>query len=166
MRVPGARDHDLVQLGAALQLTLSGFEEDLLRRLSHFVEYAGRYPMPKNAEKLRASSTYWATPTDQLLFDALVSRLAASLREIPEVDFSRVRIRRNPYAARIAKEGLLIQVGRGRPKKLLEVGGTRPRSVRFSDAVWKQIEVRARLRGLTVHAALREAILAWLRRAA
>ena len=91
---------------------------------------------------------------------------ASSLREIPEVDFSRVRVRRNPYAARIAKEGIVVQVGRGRPKRLLEVGGTRPRSVRFPDDIWKQIETRARARGLTVHAALREAILVWLRSAA
>ncbi len=91
---------------------------------------------------------------------------AASLREIPEVDFSRVKVRRNPYAARIAREGIVVQVGRGRPKRLLEVGGTRPRSVRFPDEIWKQIETTARARGLTVHAALREAILVWLRSAA
>jgi len=89
-----------------------------------------------------------------------------SLREIPEVDFSTARARRNPYAARIAKEGITIQVGRGRPKKLLEVGGTRPRSVRFPDTVWTRIEARARAKGMTLHAALREAILVWLRTAA
>jgi len=91
---------------------------------------------------------------------------AASLREIPEIDFSRVRVRRNPYASRIAKEGIVIQVGRGRPKRALEVGGTQPRSVRFPRVVWKRIEARARSRGISVHAALREAILAWLSRAA
>ena len=90
----------------------------------------------------------------------------ASLREIPEVNLSNARVRRNPYAARIAREGMVVQVGRGRPKKVLEVGGTEPRSVRFSDAVWNQIEERAKKRGLTVHAALREAILAWLETAA
>ena len=90
---------------------------------------------------------------------------AASLRAIPEVDFSAVRVRPNPYASRIAKEGIVIQVGRGRPKRALEVGGTRPRSVRFPEAVWKRIEARARSRGISVHAALREAILAWLSRA-
>jgi len=91
---------------------------------------------------------------------------AASLREIPEIDFSEAKVRRNPYAARIAKEGITVQVGRGRPKRLLEVGGTQPRSVRFPNVVWAQIEARARARGITVHAALREAILAWLKRAA
>ena len=90
----------------------------------------------------------------------------ASLREIPEIDFSKVRMRRNPYAARIAREGLTIQIGRGRPKKLLEVGGTRPRSVRFPDVVWKRLEARAKAKGMTLHAALRAAILAWLEAAA
>jgi hypothetical protein len=91
---------------------------------------------------------------------------AASLREIPEIDFTRAKVRLNPYAARIAKEGLIVQVGRGRPRKLLEVGPTRPRSVRFPEAVWKQIEMRAKARRISVHAALRQAILAWLKRAA
>src|SRR5947207_11493888 len=90
----------------------------------------------------------------------------ASLRDVPQIDFSSANVRRNPYAARIAREGIVVQVGRGRPKRLLEVGGTRPRSVRFPDEIWKQIETTARARGLTVHAALREAILVWLRRAA
>ena len=90
----------------------------------------------------------------------------ASLREIPEVDFSKARIRRNPYATGIAEEGIVVRVGRGRPKRLLEVGGTYPRSVRFPEAVWKHIEARAKAKGLTVHAALREAIIAWLRAAA
>jgi hypothetical protein len=90
----------------------------------------------------------------------------ASLREIPEIDFTKVKVRKNPYAERIAKEGIVVQVGRGRPKKLLEVGRTQPRSVRFPDAVWEKIEARAKKRGLTLHAALREAILAWLNQAA
>jgi hypothetical protein len=75
-------------------------------------------------------------------------------------------VRRNPYAARIAAEGLVVQVGRGRPKKLLEVGQTHPRSVRFPDVVWARVEARAKQKGITLHAALREAILAWLHDAA
>jgi hypothetical protein len=90
----------------------------------------------------------------------------ASLKEIPEVDFAKARVRRNPYATRITKEGITVQVGRGRPKKLAEVGGTSPRSVRFPDEVWRVLEARAKKRGLTLHAALREAILAWIERAA
>jgi hypothetical protein len=89
-----------------------------------------------------------------------------SLREMPEVDFGGVRVRRNPYARRIALEGIAVQVGRGRPRRILETGGTKPRSVRFPDATWALLERRAKARGLTLHAALREAILAWARRVA
>jgi len=77
--VPGAGDHDLVQLAGVLQLTLSDFEKDLLRRLSHFIEYGGRYPVPKNAEKLRATATTWSSPSDGRLFDALLLRLGSVL---------------------------------------------------------------------------------------
>ncbi len=86
----------------------------------------------------------------------------ASLNEMPEVDFTKVRVRPNHHAARIAKEGITVQVGRGRPTKLDEVGGTSPRSVRFPDEVWKLLEARAKKKGITLHAALREAILAWV----
>src|SRR5262245_3649791 len=89
-----------------------------------------------------------------------------SLRDIPEIDFTKVRVQRNPYAARIAKEGLWVKVGRGRPKRLLEAGGTTPRSVRFPDRIWALLERRAKAKGITLHAALREAILEWARRGA
>jgi hypothetical protein len=89
-----------------------------------------------------------------------------SLREIPEVDFRTQRVRRNPYARRIALEGLVVQVGRGRPRRLLESGRTTPRSVRFSEAIWELLEKRAKARKLTLHAALRQAILEWARNAA
>ena len=89
-----------------------------------------------------------------------------SLREIPEVDFRKVRLKRNPYARQIAAEGLVVQVGRGRPKRLIESGGTTPRSVRFPERIWALLERRAKAKGITLHAALREAILAWARSAA
>lgn len=52
--------------------------------------------------------------------------------------------------------------GRGRPPKGSESGPTVPRSVRFPEAVWKQIEKKAKGEGLTVHAALRVAIVKWV----
>jgi len=88
-----------------------------------------------------------------------------SLREIPEVDFRKVRVKRNPYARRIAAEGLVVQVGRGRPKRVLEAGRTTPRSVRFPERIWALLERRAKAKGITLHAALREAILEWVRSA-
>ena len=47
----------------------------------------------------------------------------ASLREIPEVDFGTAKVRRNPYAARVAAEGI-VHVRRGRPRKGTETGPT------------------------------------------
>ena len=89
-----------------------------------------------------------------------------SLREMPEVDFRKSRVRRNPYARQIASDGLVVQVGRGRPKRLLESGGTTPRSVRFPEAIWTLLERRAKAKKLTLHAALRQAIIDWARNAA
>jgi hypothetical protein len=88
--VPGAGDHDLVQLASALKLKLSALEKDTLRRLSHFIEYGGRYPVPKDADKLqltraptggRAAATTWSTPNDYVQFEAIVRRLDQLLDE-------------------------------------------------------------------------------------
>lgn len=89
---------------------------------------------------------------------------ASSLREIPEVDFSKVTVRRNLYARRVAKEGITVHVARGRPRKGSETGQTIPRSVRFPASVWAQLERRARAEGMPLHAALRAAVLTWLNR--
>lgn len=88
----------------------------------------------------------------------------AALREIPEVDFDTARVRRNPYAARVAAEGI-VHVGLGRPRKGTETGPTVPRSIRFPAPVWRLLETRARSEGLSLHSALRAAVLDWARRA-
>ncbi len=87
----------------------------------------------------------------------------ASLREIPEADFKSATVRRNPYADRIAAEGG-IHLGRGRPRKGEETGPTIPRSIRFPAPVWKLLQARARARGMSLHAALRAAIMEWAAR--
>ena len=87
----------------------------------------------------------------------------ASLHEVPEVDFEGARVRRNPYAARTAAEG--IHVARGRPAKGTETGPTVPRSVRFPAKLWKELEAKAKAQGLSLHSALRAAILEWAKRA-
>jgi hypothetical protein len=86
----------------------------------------------------------------------------ASLRELPEVDFTRAKTRRNPYAQRIASKGTSVHVVRGRPRKGSETGPTSPRSIRFPDAVWQTLEKRAKAEGITLHAALRAAVLTWV----
>jgi hypothetical protein len=90
----------------------------------------------------------------------------ASLRAIPEADFDRVRVRRSTYAERIKAGGLTLQVGRGRPRGGAETGPTVLKSVRLPPAIWKELEKRARADGVAVHALVRKAILALLRRAA
>jgi len=85
-----------------------------------------------------------------------------SLREMPEVDFDKAKVRRNRYALRIAKEGISIHAGRGRPKKGTETGPTVPRSVRFPARVWRHLEKRAKAQGIPLHAALRAAVMAWI----
>ena len=87
----------------------------------------------------------------------------ASLKAIPEVDFDTARVGRNPYAALVAAEGI-VHVGRGRPRKGTETGPTVPRSIRFPAPVWKLLQSRARSEGLSLHSALRNAILDWAKR--
>src|SRR4051812_43655120 len=84
----------------------------------------------------------------------------AALREMPEVNFDKGKVRRNPYALRIAAEGISIHAGRGRPRKGTETGPTVPRSVRFPATVWKHLERRAKAEGMPLHAALPAAVLA------
>lgn len=86
-----------------------------------------------------------------------------SLREMPEVDFRKAKVRRNPYADRIAAEGISIHAGRGRPKKGTETGPTIPRSVRFPASVWEHLKQCAKAQGMPLHAALRAAVMAWVK---
>jgi hypothetical protein len=90
----------------------------------------------------------------------------ASLKAIPEANFDRIKVRRSDYAERIKARGLTLQVGRGRPRGGAETGPTVLKSVRLPPAIWQELEKRARAEGVAVHALVRKAILALLRRAA
>lgn len=46
---------------------------------------------------------------------------AASVRELPEIDFSRSRVRRNLYATRIAREGIQLHHHEPSPDSLAEL---------------------------------------------
>ncbi len=96
----------------------------------------------------------------------------AALREMPEVDLKDGTWRPNPYAARIAKEGYFLPDGRhimplprqGRPKKGEEPGPSAARSVRLPPQVWNHLEKKAKAKGLTIHGALRVAVVEWIGR--
>lgn len=55
---------------------------------------------------------------------------------------------------------------RGRPKKGTTAPGSSARNVRMQDAEWDALTYWARKRGLTVHAAMREALVHWIARTA
>jgi hypothetical protein len=89
----------------------------------------------------------------------------ASLRQIPEMDVEQA-VRRNPYAARIARDGYSVHILRGRPRKGTETGPTVTKSVRLPPEVWSRLHERAEAAGIPLHALLRQALLAWLERVA
>ncbi|SRR5882724_10167982 len=88
----------------------------------------------------------------------------ASLREMPEVNVDKAKVRRNSYALQIAAEGISIHAGRGRPRK-----GNRPDRPSLGSLparVWRHLEKRPRAKGIPLHAALRAAVMAWINKEA
>ena len=95
------------------------------------------------------------------------------------IDFTRFRpVRRNAFAGageaggpslralwempQLATDAVLLR--RGRPGKGRRHTST-VKSVRLPDALWKEIERKARSRRLNLHQAMRAALLGWLHRA-
>ena len=89
----------------------------------------------------------------------------ASLRDIPEIDFSKAVVL-GRGAAGLRKVQALLKTRQGRPKNGTRPDGSSPRSIRFSDSMWRELERRAKRRGVPLHALLREVIAQWLTKAA
>ena len=87
----------------------------------------------------------------------------ASLRAVPELPATS-KGTPNPYAKRIAAQGIELHVGRRRPTRRKEVGPRVVKSVRLPLAVWKRLEKHARSEGVAMHALVRAALLEWLAR--
>jgi hypothetical protein len=94
-----------------------------------------------------------------------------------ELDFSRLGpVRRNAFAGADERGGpsLLalwempelrpdaVMLRRGRPAHG-EVRKTVAKSIRLPEAIWKQVESRARAKHLNLHQAMRSALLNWLK---
>jgi hypothetical protein len=96
-----------------------------------------------------------------------------------EVDFARFGpVRRNAFAGagqrggpsllalwempELATDAVLLR--RGHPGKGRR-RGTVVRSVRLPEAIWREVELRAKKKHLNVHQAMRAALLSWLKRA-
>jgi hypothetical protein len=104
---------------------------------------------------------------------------AASLREMPEVDFAKAAksARGHHFKKAVAAGGYSVPgpggkgarwvpLRAGRPKKGTKVEPTEPRSVRFPEELWRRLDREARKLGVTRHALLRQVVAAWLERAA
>lgn len=83
-KLPG-KEHDLVQLAAAVKFTLSESEKDVLKRLSYFALVVGRYPIPKRWDDGvvdlpggKVDGRFWGG-TDDAVFEQVLSRLFAEL---------------------------------------------------------------------------------------
>lgn len=90
---------------------------------------------------------------------------AASLREMPEIDVkTAVVLGRGDVG--LTRARAFLRAARGRPPQGQQAPGSSPRSIRFSDAMWQQLERQARRRRTTLHALLRDVIAEWLEHAA
>jgi hypothetical protein len=70
----------------------------------------------------------------------------------------------NPYYEHIRQAGgVRLRARSGRPRAGESAGPTETRSVRLPPAVWARVEAQAEREGLTVHAAVRQAVLIWLK---
>src|SRR5216684_547258 len=71
--VTGAGDHDLVQLADAVGLPTGPESRDVLKRLSAFITFVGRYPIPAHAQ--RGLGVWWRTPLDDETLNAISQNL-------------------------------------------------------------------------------------------
>lgn len=88
---------------------------------------------------------------------------AKSLKAIPELSPDAVFLGRGPEGMRMA-QGLTRAIRRGRPPKGEQAEGTSTRTVRLPEGEWAALDWLSKQRGITPHAAMREAIVHWLAR--
>lgn len=74
--VTGANDHNLPQLARAARFTPTATEADVLRRLSRFSQFAGRYPVGKTATDMKPDDL---TNADVGFFSKKHFRMAESI---------------------------------------------------------------------------------------
>jgi hypothetical protein len=80
------KTHDLVTLADVAKrskqcnLSFDGEENELLSRLSHFVQWQGRYPVALTSETQK--SLYFRPAEDRTIFERLWERLSAALDEV------------------------------------------------------------------------------------
>lgn len=99
--VQGARDHDLVQLAAVAGFILTDRESDVLRRLSRFVQFAGRYPIAKTPDRmlphedatLGSVDVGYFSPQDFRISTSIINKIVRAISGKKRRVFPRRRLR-------------------------------------------------------------------------
>jgi hypothetical protein len=70
----------------------------------------------------------------------------------------------NPYYERVMKDGgVRLRIPSGRACRGEAGGATETKLVRLAPGIWKRLEAQAEREGMSRHAAIRQAVLIWLR---
>lgn len=102
--VKGANDHDLVQLARASKFSPTPNELAVLKRLTNFLRFAGRYPVGKTAGDMRPDEL---TQSDVGFFSKREFRTAESL--LNKVGSAVSGKKRNPFPRRLRRQFLARQ---------------------------------------------------------
>jgi hypothetical protein len=78
-RIPGTGDHDLLGIASAVGFVPTPKEKNVLRRLSNFAVFAGRYPVGKTPEMMRLHEDVYLNKVDVGYFSKQDFRIAQSL---------------------------------------------------------------------------------------
>jgi hypothetical protein len=76
--VSGVKDqHDLRQLAKAVDFTINDDQKDLFKRLSAYIKFVGRYPIPTQGGG--DYGAWWRSPTDDQMLEDIVTELRGKL---------------------------------------------------------------------------------------
>jgi len=85
--IPDVGDHNLIQLVQKVNIPLDEKSKDMLKRLTCYINFAGRYPVSKEWREgqIQKSScgkgqpTFWKSPTDYDTFDNFLMMIREKL---------------------------------------------------------------------------------------
>jgi len=78
VKIPNARDHDLLTISTVVGFHPTNKEADVLRRLSNFAMFAGRYPISKTPDAMKPYATAIG-PIDVAFFSKRDFRITQSI---------------------------------------------------------------------------------------
>lgn len=90
IRIKGCGNHDLIQIAKVVSLEFEDKQIDILKRLSIYITSAGRYPISVDWNNVKIQRlfdggkgipTYWRIPTDDKLFEDIISIINAELNK-------------------------------------------------------------------------------------